>query len=55
MQVMKLFKNKKVVIGLLIALAIVGGFFWWRGRSGSPTEINQKQKLTLPNNVIPVA
>lgn len=54
MQVMKMFKNKKVVIGLLILLLLVGGFFWWRSRGAAPIETSQKQKLTLPNNVISV-
>lgn len=52
---MKIFKNKKVLIGLLL-LVLAGGFFWWRGHGTSkPATISQKQKLSLPTNVIPVA
>lgn len=53
---MKQLKNKKVVAGLLVALLLIGGFFWWRsqGASAPSEETNQKRKLTLPTNVIPV-
>ena len=53
---MRQLKNKKVIIGLLVVLLLAGGFFWLRSRNASTgPEANQKQKLTLPNNVIPVA
>jgi len=52
---MKLLKNKKIIMSLLVLLALIGGFFWWRGRTTTPEETEQKQKLTLPNNVIPGA
>ncbi|HCR81128.1 MAG: hypothetical protein UY13_C0002G0351 [Candidatus Pacebacteria bacterium GW2011_GWB1_47_8] len=52
---MKLLKNKKIIMSLLVLLALIGGFFWWRGRTTTPEETKQKQKLTLPNNVIPGA
>jgi hypothetical protein len=51
----KLFKNKKFLIGLLLVLLIGGGIWWWRGRGSGSEQTSQKQKLTLPTNVIAVA
>lgn len=52
---MKIFKNKKVIVGLLL-LVLVGGFFYMRSKGAeSGDQAAQKKKLSLPNNVIAVA
>jgi hypothetical protein len=50
-------KNKKAVIGGILALLVlVGGILWVRSRSTSetPAAQNEKRRLSLPENVIPV-
>lgn len=54
---MKFMKNKKAVAAIVIVvIALIGGIVWVRSRSTeSPAVQNEKRRLSLPENVIPVA
>ena len=48
--------KKKKIIGIVMLLILIGGFFVWRNRGGEENaEIARKRKLSLPTNVIGVA
>lgn len=54
----KILKNKKALIGIgVIILLLIGGVLWMRSRGASSEtpEQTQKRRLSLPENIIPVA